>query len=281
LLSALPLGVFVVSTVASSFSMPPGRDLKGMLSVIVAYVTRIDSSEALSSKILRNVWPTACIWASVVATLCAGAMIDGTASSVDPCALQHVLVLALIGTFAAGWACCMLFVCAALTVMLDSFCCELAIHVDSSQAMQDWNILQAVFIKSSSSVERGFMCMLVAISFAVPLSLADAMSMGAGWFAVNSLLPVALIVLLFARVFVAAASISDKCAHVPSLVNSLNFGPESEQRRQVLVESIQHSQLGIYVCRMRLTRGMALRFGYIWSVVAIGLAANFPLATVV
>lgn len=66
----------------------------------------------------------------------------------------------------------------------------------------------------------------------MPLSLADAMSMGAGWFAVNSLLPVALIVLLFARVFVAAASISDKCAHVPSLVNSLNFGPESEQRRQ-------------------------------------------------
>lgn len=64
--------------------------------------------------------------------------------------------------------------------------------------------------------------------------------------------PVCLVLVLFVRVFLIGASISDKCARVPALVNSLSFGPGKEDQRLLLTEYVARSDAGFYVNDVRL-----------------------------
>lgn len=59
------------------------------------------------------------------------------------------------------------------------------------------------------------------------------------------IVPELLVTLLLTRLFFVAAGISDKCARVPALVNSLSFGPDTEQRRQLLTDYIVRSDAGL------------------------------------
>lgn len=116
--------------------------------------------------------------------------------------------------------------------------------------------------------------MLIAIAFAIPLTLVDFLTLGASWRALMPLVPGLLTVSLLVRAFLVAAGITDKCVRVPALVNSLCFGVNTEQRRHLLVEFVRRSDAGFYVFDVRLTTGMALRFMYMWSIIAFGLATN-------
>jgi len=210
----------------------------------------------------------------IVVCASVGTAHDNSTGSFDDYSAPYLLVMVLIASFAAGWTYCMIYICRALAVIIDRFCCELANLPDLSQAMKTWNILQAVMLKTSSSVEGSFVAMLLAVAFAVPLSLADFLMLGAHLGALPPIVPGVLIILLFVRAFMVAASITDKCARVPALVNSLCFGLGKEHRRHLLVSYIGSSAAGFYVCEIRLTTAMALKFMYMWSIVACGLATN-------
>eukprot|EP00429_Kryptoperidinium_foliaceum_P115215 CAMPEP_0176291678 /NCGR_PEP_ID=MMETSP0121_2-20121125/55676_1 /TAXON_ID=160619 /ORGANISM="Kryptoperidinium foliaceum, Strain CCMP 1326" /LENGTH=100 /DNA_ID=CAMNT_0017632535 /DNA_START=20 /DNA_END=318 /DNA_ORIENTATION=+ len=95
---------------------------------------------------------------------------------------------------------------------------------DIFQAMDEWNVMQAVMLKASGSIEWSFVSLLVAISLAVPLVIADVMSLGFRLAVWASLAPIVLLTVLLVRVFFVAAGISDKCTRVPALANSLSFG---------------------------------------------------------
>jgi len=68
-----------------------------------------------------------------------------------------------------------------------------------------------------------------------------------------------------------SATISEKCARVPALVNAISFGPGSEQARQQVVDYIVSSAAGFYVFGVRLNTAIVLKFAYGWAVIAVGL----------
>lgn len=55
----------------------------------------------------------------------------------------------------------------ALSAMVDRFCCSMTDTPDIFQAMQEWNLMQAVMLKASGSIEWSFITLLLATS-AIP-----------------------------------------------------------------------------------------------------------------
>merc|ERR1712107_385915 len=88
-----------------------------------------------------------------------------------------------------------------------------------------------------------------------------------GWL----LLSVSLLALVDARLFLWAAEVTEKCARVPPLVNSLSFGVDVDPQRHYLVEYVAYSAAGFYVKEVRLTAAMALKLAYISGLVAFGV----------
>lgn len=272
LLGIFPLVAFVLGTVASACRAPVGKDLGGALEVLIMYMQRQNIIDAFGNKLARVGLQTVLTWLLVALAASIGTALDSRSAGGDPYAWPYCLALILTAAFVASWTYCMLFIFAALTAMLDRFCYDLASTADMVQAMRDWRVLQAALIRASCSMEWSFIVMLCVVSCAVPLLCADLVSLGGRWAAVPSVLPGALIVLTISRAFFAAASITEKCARVPALVNSFDFGPGMEMSREHLAESIRRSDLGFVVCHLRLTWSMALKFAYVWAVVALGIA---------
>jgi len=91
----------------------------------------------------------------------------------------------------------------------------------------------------------------------------------------RGLVPGALIMLGVTRMFFCAAAVTDKCAHVPSLINSLDFSCESpDHERQYVVDYILHSAAGFYVFEVRLNSELALKFLYMCGIVTFALATK-------
>ena len=71
-----------------------------------------------------------------------------------------------------------------------------------------------------------------------------------------------------------AAAVSDKCARVPSLINSLSFGDGAELERKHVVEYIFHSAAGFYVFNVQLTTSTAMKLVYLTGVVVFAIATK-------
>mmetsp|Transcript_7235 Transcript_7235/g.21881 ORF Transcript_7235/g.21881 Transcript_7235/m.21881 type:complete len:284 (-) Transcript_7235:164-1015(-) len=74
------------------------------------------------------------------------------------------------------------------------------------------------------------------------------------------------------RMLFMAAAISDKCSRVPSLVNTLSFGKGTEGVQQHIVEHIVHSGVGFYICDVRVTTELVVKFMFKWTVLAFGIS---------
>eukprot|EP00429_Kryptoperidinium_foliaceum_P029627 CAMPEP_0176152100 /NCGR_PEP_ID=MMETSP0120_2-20121206/77682_1 /TAXON_ID=160619 /ORGANISM="Kryptoperidinium foliaceum, Strain CCMP 1326" /LENGTH=709 /DNA_ID=CAMNT_0017489097 /DNA_START=6 /DNA_END=2136 /DNA_ORIENTATION=- len=275
LYSSLPVAIAIVFTLLLLLVLPGSLTAHQSLTVLQAYLQRYDLVSKWNEKSKSETRLTFCLWFLTVAVVCASVVLDTEIPNFEADDMVFVVAMTLLATLCAGWTHCMFCLCRALADMVDQFCCSMAEAPDVVQAMMEWNIVQAVLLKVSLSIEWSFLSMLFAIGFTMPLLLVDLFSLGNSLFIVAPVLPSFLLMAMLVRVGVfVAAGISDKCARVPALVNSLCFGTGTESRRQMLVEYILRSDAGFYVRDFRLTTGMSLKFLYTWCVVAIGFATN-------
>eukprot|EP00747_Dinoflagellata_sp_TGD_P063643 gnl/TRDRNA2_/TRDRNA2_153548_c2_seq1.p1 gnl/TRDRNA2_/TRDRNA2_153548_c2~~gnl/TRDRNA2_/TRDRNA2_153548_c2_seq1.p1 ORF type:complete len:591 (+),score=77.93 gnl/TRDRNA2_/TRDRNA2_153548_c2_seq1:181-1773(+) len=189
----------------------------------------------------------------------------------------HVASFAVMSGVLMGMTVVLLYICRALGQMVDTFCCQIALQARVYHAVQSWNILQAVLRKASADVELTLAMLSTAAFCAVLLCVSDALfdaGRADGNSELLSLVPGSLVVIGIARVFFCAAAVTDKCARVPSLVNSLSFGDDLDAERQYVVEYIIHSAAGFYVFEVCLTSVMVLKFTYLCGVVVFGLSTK-------
>lgn len=194
----------------------------------------------------------------------------------SPYCWLRVVTFTVCSGLVIGLSFCLLHICRALAVMVDTFCFNILNDTALTDAVREWNTLQAVLRKASSSVERCFFNLQATASFAVLLCVADvvrdARSEPEGALFLTRLVPVMLVACSVVSIFFRAAAVTDKCARVPSLVNS--FGHDMDTGRQYVVEYIINSAAGFYVFEVRLTQAMALKFTYLCGVILLGLATD-------
>lgn len=168
-----------------------------------------------------------------------------------------------------------LYIARFLSSMIDTFCCRFVELPDFTEAVTEWNVLQAVIRKSCETIQYCFFALQTTTTVAALLNVVDITEQASAdpvFFL--ELLPGTLIVLLVIRMFFCAGAVTDKCARVPSLVNSLSFGTDLDRDRLYVVEYIAHSQAGFYIFEVRLTSATVLKIFYFSCVVALALATR-------
>lgn len=174
--------------------------------------------------------------------------------------------------------------CRNLMIMIDVFCFNLVNKSDLKGAVHEWNKLQAILRRASDAVQCCFfvlqttaLCFVFSGVTDMVLLLRQDDSNGAGGSfgtLVQTLIPGLLVTGGVARIFFCAAAVTDKCFHVPSLVNSLSYGEEIDPDRQYVVDYIIHSAAGFYVFEVRLTSALALKFMYFCGAAAFTVATT-------
>lgn len=157
-----------------------------------------------------------------------------------------------------------------LVMLVDAYCFYVVEEEDIERYVTEWNMLQAVLRKASSTVETGFLVLQTTVLLYVLLTMTCFLIHGLSiWWMLSMLI----LVLCDARLFYAAAQVTEKCSRVPPLINSLSFGRNSavDERRHYLVEYVTYSAAGFYVCEVRLTAAMALKLSYISVIAAFGI----------
>eukprot|EP00747_Dinoflagellata_sp_TGD_P077875 gnl/TRDRNA2_/TRDRNA2_159792_c2_seq1.p1 gnl/TRDRNA2_/TRDRNA2_159792_c2~~gnl/TRDRNA2_/TRDRNA2_159792_c2_seq1.p1 ORF type:complete len:167 (+),score=34.99 gnl/TRDRNA2_/TRDRNA2_159792_c2_seq1:1-501(+) len=160
--------------------------------------------------------------------------------------------------------------------MIDRFTWDFSEHSDVTKAVREWNVLQAVIRKACGTIEYCFFALQTTVLFVVMFMVAD-VALSAGEETASRLpllVPGTMITVGIARIFFSAAAVTDKCARVPALVNSLSFGKDIDMERQYVVDYIINSAAGFYIFEVRLTSAMALKFAYLMFIIAFGVGTK-------
>jgi len=189
--------------------------------------------------------------------------------AVMSCGIRLVLFLMLLCL-----CFCLLYVCSVLGMCADAFCCNVVDDLDLGAVVHEWNVLQAILRKSSSTIELAFVALLCAVIFYLPLLTVDIFAFSGFRDSLPALVPGLVACIGIVRLFFLAAAITDKCTRIPPLMNSLSFGVGTERYRQYIVDYITNSAAGFYVFDVRLSTEMLLKFIYIWGVIAFGLSTQ-------
>jgi len=188
--------------------------------------------------------------------------------------LVHFVLFTVVSSVLVCLTYCMLFVARALTVIVDTFGCRIADSPNLPEVTHQWNLLQAVVRKSSGTIERCFVALMVTAVVMIPALIADLFVLTLDRAAVLNLLPGTVVTVGIFRMIFLAAAVTDKCIRVPALVNALHFGPGTDRMKQHIVEYIVNSAAGFYVCDVRMTTEMTLKFMYTWSIVVFGISTT-------
>jgi hypothetical protein len=188
-----------------------------------------------------------------------------SARPADAAGLIHMAASTISTTMLGGLVYCVFYVCNALNGMLNLFSEGVASHEQITQQIHEWNVMQAILRTGSGATQA---CIFVLILSATCFLLLFAVDV------IESAHPLHLCAgflntLNIARAVFCAASITEKCDRIPSLVNSLNFGKEMDESRQYLVNFILQSKAGFHIFEVRLTSAMVLKYLYLCIVVVI------------
>lgn len=162
-------------------------------------------------------------------------------------------------------------ICRSLTVMVDTFCCDIAGSMQLQQVGHVWNLTQAVLRKVSADVESSLLMLCLILAFSVPLLAIDMALLGMRSRDVPTLLPGFCVTCGILYSLLLAAMVSEKSARVPELINAVSFGPGTDLARQQTVDYATSSAAGFYVFDMRLTMARVIKFMYVWCIVVIGV----------
>lgn len=274
LVSDLPLPVGAISGMIFLGVLTGSEELQKILLMLVQYSYRVDSSSThLWEKSRYDVAVNLVIWVVAVAK-----RVHTHVYVAEETSARHiggVIAFGLSSFVLLALAFCLQQICRLLARMVDTFCCSIALDQRLEGVVARWNMLQAVLRKTSSTVEHCFFALQTTVFFVLLLAVADGLHPGQDGSKLLDLLPCAAVLLGIARTYFCAAAVTDKCAHVPSLVNSLDFSEESmDKERQYVVDYVVNSAAGFYVFEVRLNSALALKFAHVCGVVVFALAAK-------
>lgn len=186
--------------------------------------------------------------------------------------------LALVAIYAAvifSLSYGMVSICRSLIVMIDAFCCDMISATRLGEVAHVWNLTQAVLRKASTDMEGCLFVLGLILASSVPFLAIGVGVLGAQGDEVPAFFPGICVTCGILYSLLLSAMISEKCARVPALVNSLCFGEGTERARQHTVDYITSSGAGFYVFGMRLTTTVVAKFVYVWCVVVVGLLTRW------
>lgn len=184
---------------------------------------------------------------------------------------MHVLLIAAFSGVILSLAHGMVYVCRSLSMMIDSFCCDVVGQMSPKEVAHVWNLTQAVLRKASISVEKCLLVLGLVLAIMVPLLLVDAGILGTPSAPPPSLLPSLFVTCGILYMLFFASTITEQCSRVPSLINAISFGEGTELERQHTVDYITNSAAGFYLFGMRLTTAVVVKFIYFWVIVVMGV----------
>jgi len=252
------------------------RENQPLLNCTVLLMSYINTKSTLMSQywahlVHQNTLVTMMIWGVAVVERWRGSggarhAWNGTLTLWDSLPL---VAFTIISAIIVSLASCVVHISYALYTMIDIFCCGV-LSQSAGEASEDWNLLQAVLRRASSTLECSFFCVVASCCSALLISVMD-VSKGRNSNAIARLLPCLPVFLIFAcmvHAFLRAAAVTDRCTRVPPLVNSFGVLPEERQR---IVDYIVNSDAGFHVFECRLTTAVALKCAYLVGAVAFSL----------
>lgn len=220
-------------------------------------------------------WATQACWDLVMMlllwTLTVGERIRGSGvvnamsqGDFDVAVLLHIILFSFSSLVLVALAFCMLYVCNALLHTVNTFCIVIVAGGSLKDAVPRWNTVQAMLRTGSKQIQVCLFVLQATVLFTFLLGAIDVyQSVQQERDYVFTLIPGALLTLGISWIFFKAAAITDKCARVPSLINSCTFEADIDLERQYVVEYVLFSSAGFYVFDVCLTSDMILRFAYI------------------
>lgn len=151
-----------------------------------------------------------------------------------------------------------IYICEALSGLLDLFGNTLVEHDRILDAVTEWRDLQAVLRKGSSSVEW---CMFVLQVTVVSCVLIELVELTEGRTTLLDICPIMPLLFQLVHTFFRAAHVTDKCTRMPSLLN-LFFSQEMDTELEYVVNYVNNSAAGFYVFEVRVTTAIALKLVY-------------------
>jgi len=201
------------------------------------------------------------------------AALDG---DLDAWSIVYVILFALCSLLLLALAYCMLFICRALMLTVDSFCTVTIGGSALKGAVPRWNVVQAVLRKASEGIQAGLFIMSTAVLSTLLLGAADFLQSEQRYHGHASLVyPGLLVIVGLLRAFFLAGLVTDKCARVPSLINSCYYGSEIDPDRQYVVTYVMNSAAGFHVFDLRLTSSIIVKFAYVCAVGVFTLSTRF------
>jgi hypothetical protein len=175
-----------------------------------------------------------------------------------------------------------LHVCLGLEVMIDDFGYNFFENSDVSQALISWNIIQAMLRRTSRVLEFSLICMQTSVLGALMLSgielydekgpLTHSASRAVLWS-----LPMSSYVVISLYVLLRAATVTEKCSRVPSLINSIAIDCHTQELDRdafAIVDYVTNSAAGFYVKGVRLRYFMVLKLMYFLGIALLTLVTR-------
>jgi len=170
-----------------------------------------------------------------------------------------------------GMACLIMHCCRCLMKLIDNFCCGVVETPNYVEAMTEWNLFQALCRTACGSLQFCFIAIQGTATAVVLLAIAEVQRGISGFL---EMMPGLFVALMVTQISLRAAAVTDKCARVPMLVNSVSAACDLDRDRMYVVEYIVHSQAGFYIFEVRLTSATVLKACYVACAVAFGLASQ-------
>eukprot|EP00928_Gymnodinium_smaydae_P055774 TRINITY_DN39257_c0_g1_i1.p1 TRINITY_DN39257_c0_g1~~TRINITY_DN39257_c0_g1_i1.p1 ORF type:complete len:462 (+),score=33.52 TRINITY_DN39257_c0_g1_i1:203-1387(+) len=229
----------------------------------------------------RRMFLITCLsWACVVAVIISIILSDDDSESVWFASAESkaltCLSVALGSGFLVALTYCQLHVFCCLELMVDKFCIGFFEDPDLNDAIQNWNVMQAILRRAANTVDTCVLATQTSVFATLALTSTELFvgeGAPAGKYALLwALLCLLGVVLAFLSLF-RAAIVSEKCSRVPALLNTLRLeGSPINFERQYVVQYIEHSAAGFYIKGVRLTPFMVLKMAYlVGAVVFAGL----------
>jgi hypothetical protein len=279
---ALAVGSFIGLAVLSS---PQGSAVLCDCFKMIVSPSRAEKKDSLP--VFRAWIAGADMVATLVLWFCTIAVSLLRCERLDTDAAVYVSTSALCSFTLLGLSLCLLYACRAFTRTIDVYCFETAGHDRIENAVREWNVLQAVLRKGSTAFELSILVLQATVITALLLCIFGVAREEQPPLA---LIPVGLISAHVMAALLCAASVTDKCARVPPLINSV--GDDSEEcdeellpdqaiehsnlqlSRQYAVQYIINSAAGFYVFDVRLTSAMVVKVMYVSGALVFALVTN-------
>lgn len=184
--------------------------------------------------------------------------------STGSAALVRVLAFALSSAALAAVMCLLDLTCCVMVTSVNAFCfrcVETDLEVDS--LVEDWNILQALLRRSTANCDVCIILLVAAVSSAVVTALV--VPLQAALPDIRTFWVLAIVSplsMIFGKVFMSAAEVTEKSRRVPALVNSMTFRFEREERFY-MTHNLSQSSAGFYIGESAVSGTMVLKLGHL------------------